>query len=44
MSNIQHPEAQADLSAYPDAITVALGAKVDKRGTVGYLGGLPGIR
>lgn len=44
MSNIQHPAASEDLKQYPDAIREGLGAKINKKGVVGYIGGLPGIR
>ncbi len=43
MSNIQHPGAAMDLKNYPDAIKVELRKKIDQRGSVGYLGGLPAI-
>jgi uncharacterized protein len=44
MGNIQHPGAANDLKQYPDSIKVGLRARVDQRGSVGYLGGLPGLR
>ncbi|MDO9010433.1 MAG: DUF839 domain-containing protein [Gallionella sp.] len=44
MSNIQHPAASEDMKQYPDAIRNDLGNQVDKRGVVGYIGGLPGIK
>lgn len=44
MSNIQHPAAREDLKQYSNAIKDTLGGKVDKRGVVGYIGGLPGLR
>jgi secreted PhoX family phosphatase len=44
MSNVQHPAASDDLKQYPKAIKETLGEKVDQRGVVGYIGGLPGIR
>lgn len=44
LGNIQHPAARDDLKQYPEAIKDTLGAKVDKRGVVGYIGGLPGLR
>jgi secreted PhoX family phosphatase len=43
MSNIQHPAAREDLKQYPAAIKETLGEKVDQRGVVGYIGGLPGM-
>lgn len=43
MSNVQHPGAANDLKQYPEAIKVELRRKVDERGSVGYLGGLPAI-
>jgi secreted PhoX family phosphatase len=42
--SIQHPGAADDLAKYPDAIKVDLRRKVDERGAVGYLTGLPAIR
>lgn len=44
MSNVQHPGAAADLKQYPDDVKVRLRARVDQRGSVGYLGGLPELR
>lgn len=41
MSNIQHPAATEDLSKYPPEIAEVLSKKTDKRGTVGYISGLP---
>ncbi|MGE5516397.1 MAG: PhoX family protein [Bacteroidota bacterium] len=43
-TNIQHPGAAEDLEKYPDAIKVGLRAKVDQRGAVGVLGGLPALK
>jgi secreted PhoX family phosphatase len=43
MSNIQHPAASDDLKQYPDNIKKILGKKVNQRGVVGYIGGLPGM-
>lgn len=43
MSNVQHPAASDDLKQYPEAVKGALGAKVNQKGVVGYIGGLPGI-
>ena len=43
MSNIQHPGAAADLKQYPDTIKVELRRKIDQRGSIGYLGGLPAL-
>jgi len=43
MSNIQHPAAANDLKQYPDAIKVELRKKVDQRGAIGYIGGLPAL-
>lgn len=42
-SNVQHPGAWKDLKAYPDSIRVELRNKVDQRGAVGYLWGLPAL-
>ena len=44
MSNIQHPAATQDLKDYPIAIREKLSAGIDKRGVIGYIGGLPGIK
>jgi secreted PhoX family phosphatase len=44
MGNIQHPGATDDLKQYPAAIKDVLGKKVDQRGVVGYLSGLPSIK
>ncbi|MDK9702708.1 MAG: DUF839 domain-containing protein [Sulfuritalea sp.] len=44
MGNIQHPGAANDLKKYPEAIKVELRKKIDQRGSIGYLGGLPAIR
>lgn len=41
MSNIQHPGAAKDLEQYPDEVKVAMRAKVDQRGVVGYFGPFP---
>jgi secreted PhoX family phosphatase len=43
-ANIQHPGAAEDLSKYPDEIRTALRAKVDPRGAVGVLSGLPALK
>lgn len=43
MGNIQHPGAANDLRKYPEAIRVELRKKIDQRGSIGYLGGLPAI-
>jgi secreted PhoX family phosphatase len=43
MGNIQHPGAANDLKKYPDSIKVELRKRVDQRGSVGYLGGLPSL-
>jgi secreted PhoX family phosphatase len=43
MGNIQHPGAANDLKQYPDAIRVELRKRIDQRGSIGYLGGLPAI-
>jgi secreted PhoX family phosphatase len=43
MGNIQHPGAANDLKQYPDAIRVELRKRIDQRGGIGYLGGLPAI-
>ena len=42
--NIQQPGAAADLTKYPEAIRVDLRSKIDQRGVVGFLAGLPGMR
>jgi hypothetical protein len=42
-ANIQHPGAAEDLSKYPDAVKTGLRHKVDERGWVGYLQGLPAL-
>ncbi|MBI3479666.1 MAG: DUF839 domain-containing protein [Nitrosomonadales bacterium] len=45
MGNVQHPGARDDLSGYAAGhVREELAAKVDQRGVVGYIGGLPGIR
>jgi secreted PhoX family phosphatase len=44
MGNIQHPGAANDLKQYPEAIKVELRRKIDQRGSVGYIGGLPSLR
>lgn len=44
MSNVQHPGARDDLRAYPDGINNELAAKVNQKGMVGYIGGLPEIK
>jgi secreted PhoX family phosphatase len=44
MSNIQHAAATDDLKAYPAAIKEGLGDKADKRGVIGYIGGLPSLK
>lgn len=43
MSNIQHPGATSDLSSYASLIPNfdAFQAGIDKRGVVGYIGGMP---
>ncbi|MFA4969480.1 MAG: alkaline phosphatase PhoX [Sulfuritalea sp.] len=43
MGNIQHPGAANDLKKYPETIKVELRKKIDQRGSIGYLGGLPAI-
>jgi secreted PhoX family phosphatase len=43
LANIQHPGASRELEHYPPQLR-RLGARVDRRGAVGYLGGLPEIR
>jgi secreted PhoX family phosphatase len=43
MGNIQHPGSANDLRSYPDAIKVELRKKIDQRGSIGYLGGLPAL-
>jgi hypothetical protein len=50
MSNVQHPGAMEDTSGYRAPMTAdgidfdAFRAKVDQRGAVGYLGGLPAVQ
>lgn len=50
MSNVQHPGATEDTSGYRAPMTAdgidfdAFRAKVDQRGAVGYLGGLPAVQ
>lgn len=44
MSNIQHAAATDDLKSYPSAVKDRLGAQADKRGIVGYIGGLPSMK
>jgi secreted PhoX family phosphatase len=44
LANIQHPGAAEDLAKYPDAIKKDLRTRIDQRGSVGYLGGLPAFR
>ena len=43
MGNIQHPGAANDLKSYPDAIKLDLRKRIDQRGSIGYLGGLPAL-
>lgn len=43
-TNIQHPGAAEDLEKYPDEIKIGLRAKVDQRGAVGVLSGLPALK
>jgi secreted PhoX family phosphatase len=43
MGNIQHPGAANDLKQYPESIKVDLRKQIDQRGSIGYLGGLPGF-
>ena len=43
MTNIQHPGAANDLKSYPPEIKNDLRQRVDQRGRVGYVGGLPAI-
>lgn len=43
-ANLQHPGAAEDLEKYPDAIRNGLRAKVDQRGAVGVLVGLPALK
>ena len=43
MGNIQHPGSANDLKQYPGAIKVELRKKIDQRGSIGYLGGLPAL-
>ncbi|HRD67734.1 MAG TPA: DUF839 domain-containing protein [Candidatus Competibacter sp.] len=42
-ANIQHPGAAEDLAKYGDDIKIDLRRKVDERGWIGYLGGLPAM-
>lgn len=44
MGNVQHPGATDDLKLYPPAIKDVLGKKVDQRGVVGYIDGLPSVK
>ncbi|KAF0206174.1 MAG: hypothetical protein FD173_334 [Gallionellaceae bacterium] len=45
MGNVQHPGASDDLSGYaPAYIREELAGKVNKKGIVGYIGGLPSIK
>lgn len=45
MSNIQHPGATDDLRNYPPSnIREVLAAKVNQKGIVGYIGGMPRIK
>jgi secreted PhoX family phosphatase len=44
MSNIQHPAAIDDLKSYPSAVKDRLGEQADKRGVIGYIGGLPSMK
>lgn len=44
MSNIQHAAATDDLKSYPSVVKDSLGAQADKRGIVGYIGGLPSMK
>lgn len=45
MGNVQHPGASDDLSVYaPAYIREELAAKVNKKGIVGYIGGMPSIK
>lgn len=44
LSNIQHPAATDDLKSYPSAVKDKLGVKADKRGVIGYIGGLPSMK
>lgn len=41
MGNIQHPGAASDLKKHPDEIKAGLRSRIDPRGIVGYLSGLP---
>lgn len=43
MSNVQHPGAANDLKKYPDSVKLDLRRKIDQRGAIGYLGGLPAL-
>ncbi len=43
MANIQHPAARHDLKNFPGAVEMGLGDKTDKRGIVGYIGGMPAV-
>lgn len=44
MANVQHPGAATDLKRYPEEIRKGLRGKIDQRGAIGYLGGLPALR
>lgn len=42
-ANVQHPGAAEDLARYPDAIRLDLRRRIDPRGYVGYIAGLPAL-
>lgn len=42
-ANVQHPGAAEDLGQYPDSIKVELRRRIDPRGMVGYIDGLPAM-
>lgn len=44
MSNIQHAAAADDLKSYSTAVKDKLGMQADKRGVIGYIGGLPSMK
>lgn len=44
LANVQHPGAAADLGKYPTEIKLDLRKKIDQRGIIGYLGGLPSLK
>lgn len=43
MANVQHPAATRELARYPASTRERMTHRIDRRGIVGYLGGLPGM-